>query len=165
MYYVYQTDNVEETAIKISQWPKASGTWRKWITVITQGADPVIVAGDGKVKLFPLILLPKDKLVDTNGAGMSHLILFSWSFHSWNANIIFECPWLEFHAILSWIPFSHKVLVFLSWFFENKLHMIVSPWYIYWCFFLGIIWYCHPLKQLGHITCSWRLKTCYPWLV
>ncbi|XP_022992577.1 adenosine kinase 2-like [Cucurbita maxima] len=64
----WETDNVEEIAIKISQWPKASGT-RKRITVITQGADPVVVAEDGKTKLFPVIVLPKEKLVDTNGAG------------------------------------------------------------------------------------------------
>ncbi|XP_055807528.1 adenosine kinase 2 [Solanum dulcamara] len=64
----WETDNVEEIALKISQLPKASGT-RKRITVITQGADPVVVAEDGKVKLFPVIPLPKEKLVDTNGAG------------------------------------------------------------------------------------------------
>lgn len=64
-----QTDNVEEIALKISQWPKASGT-RKRITVITQGKDPVVIAEDGKVKSFPAILLPKEKLVDTNGAGI-----------------------------------------------------------------------------------------------
>ncbi|XVF73838.1 hypothetical protein PTKIN_Ptkin13bG0013600 [Pterospermum kingtungense] len=33
-----ETDNVEEIALKISQWPKASGTHKR-ITVITQGAD------------------------------------------------------------------------------------------------------------------------------
>ncbi|XP_043702527.1 adenosine kinase 2-like [Telopea speciosissima] len=64
----WETENVEEIALKISQWPNASGT-QKRITVITQGADPVVVAEDGKVKLFPVILLPKEKLVDTNGAG------------------------------------------------------------------------------------------------
>ncbi|XP_051152334.1 adenosine kinase 2-like [Andrographis paniculata] len=64
----WETENVEEIALKISQLPKASGT-RKRITVITQGADPVVVAEDGKVKLFPLAPLPKEKLVDTNGAG------------------------------------------------------------------------------------------------
>lgn len=69
-----QTDNVEEIALKISQWPKASGT-RKRITVITQGADPVVVAEDGKVKQFPVILLPKEKLVDTNGAGMWFILV------------------------------------------------------------------------------------------
>ncbi|RDX91182.1 Adenosine kinase 2, partial [Mucuna pruriens] len=64
----WETDKVEEIALKISQWPKASGT-RKRITVITQGADPVCIAEDGKVKLYPVIPLPKEKLVDTNGAG------------------------------------------------------------------------------------------------
>ncbi|XP_041001142.1 adenosine kinase 2-like [Juglans microcarpa x Juglans regia] len=64
----WENDNVEEIAIKISQLQKASGTHKR-ITVITQGADPVVVAEDGKVKLFPVIRLPKEKLVDTNGAG------------------------------------------------------------------------------------------------
>ncbi|KAL2533626.1 Adenosine kinase 2 [Abeliophyllum distichum] len=64
----WETENVEEIALKISQLQKASGTHKR-ITVITQGADPVVVAEDGKVKLFPVILLPKEKLVDTNGAG------------------------------------------------------------------------------------------------
>ncbi|KAK9682095.1 hypothetical protein RND81_10G049800 [Saponaria officinalis] len=64
----WETDNVEEIAIKISRWPKASGAHKR-ITVITQGADPVVVAEDGKVKKFPVALLPKEKLVDTNGAG------------------------------------------------------------------------------------------------
>ncbi|KAI3987284.1 hypothetical protein MKX01_003034 [Papaver californicum] len=62
----WETDNIEEIAVKISQWPKASGTHRR-ITLITQGKDPV--AEDGKVTLFPVILLLKEKLVDTNGAG------------------------------------------------------------------------------------------------
>ncbi|KAL0375070.1 UNVERIFIED_CONTAM: Adenosine kinase [Sesamum radiatum] len=64
----WETENVEEIALKLSQLPKASGTHKR-ITIITQGADPVVVAEDGKVKLFPVTLLPKDKLVDTNGAG------------------------------------------------------------------------------------------------
>ncbi|KAF5197018.1 Adenosine kinase protein [Thalictrum thalictroides] len=64
----WETDNVEEIALKISKLPKASGAHKR-ITVITQGADPVVIAEDGKVKLFPVILLPKEKLVDTNGAG------------------------------------------------------------------------------------------------
>ncbi|KAH7662680.1 Adenosine kinase protein [Dioscorea alata] len=64
----WETENVEEIAVKISALPKASGTHKR-ITVITQSSDPVVVAEDGKVKLFPVILLPKEKLVDTNGAG------------------------------------------------------------------------------------------------
>ncbi|KAM0949869.1 putative adenosine kinase [Dioscorea sansibarensis] len=64
----WETENIEEIALKISALPKASGTHKR-ITVITQGSDPVVVAEDGKVKLFPVTLLPKEKLVDTNGAG------------------------------------------------------------------------------------------------
>jgi adenosine kinase len=64
----WETENVEEIALKVSQLPLASGK-QKRIAVITQGADPVVVAEDGKVKTFPVILLPKEKLVDTNGAG------------------------------------------------------------------------------------------------
>ncbi|KAL0409927.1 UNVERIFIED_CONTAM: Adenosine kinase [Sesamum latifolium] len=64
----WETENVEEIALKISQLPKASGTHKR-ITVITQGADLVVVAEDGKVTLFPVTLLPKEKLVDTNVAG------------------------------------------------------------------------------------------------
>ncbi|KAG6480502.1 hypothetical protein ZIOFF_064002 [Zingiber officinale] len=64
----WETENVEEIALKISALPKASGTHKR-TTVITQGSDPVVVAEDGKVRLFPVILLPKEKLVDTNGAG------------------------------------------------------------------------------------------------
>ncbi|CAN6723656.1 unnamed protein product [Malus baccata var. baccata] len=76
----WETDDVEQIALKISQWPKASGTHKR-IAVITQGADPVVVAEDGKVKAFPVEKLPKEKLVDTNGAGdafvggfLSHLV-------------------------------------------------------------------------------------------
>ncbi|PIA37319.1 hypothetical protein AQUCO_03000129v1 [Aquilegia coerulea] len=77
----WETDNVEEIALKISKLPKASGAHKR-ITVITQGADPVVVGEDGKVKLFPVILLPKEKLVDTNGAGtlcqFQQLNLYHW---------------------------------------------------------------------------------------
>nr|DAD26749.1 TPA_asm: hypothetical protein HUJ06_028217 [Nelumbo nucifera] len=73
MDYVFGNETEARTFAKvhgweISQWPKASGTHKR-ITVITQGADPVVVAEDGKVKLFPVVLLPKEMLVDTNGAG------------------------------------------------------------------------------------------------
>ena len=71
-----QTDNVEEIALKISQWTKASGSHKR-VTVITQGLAPVVVAEDGKVKKFPVIKLPKEKLVDTNGAGMNIKLNFS----------------------------------------------------------------------------------------
>ncbi|WJX33616.1 hypothetical protein P8452_21805 [Trifolium repens] len=45
-----KADNVEEIALKISQWPKASGTCSQ-ITVTMHGADPVCVAEDGKLDI------------------------------------------------------------------------------------------------------------------
>ncbi|CAN0364270.1 unnamed protein product, partial [Ectocarpus sp. 13 AM-2016] len=48
--------------------PKASGT-RARIVVFTQGADSTIVASDGITTEYKVDVLPKDKLVDTNGAG------------------------------------------------------------------------------------------------
>ncbi|RZC91084.1 hypothetical protein C5167_028909 [Papaver somniferum] len=63
----WETEDVEKIALKISELPKVSG--RKRIAVISQGADPVVVATDGKVTTYPVIPLPKEKLVDTNGAG------------------------------------------------------------------------------------------------
>ncbi|CAA0826138.1 Adenosine kinase 2 [Striga hermonthica] len=58
----WETDNVEQITVKISQLLKASGTHKR-ITVITQGADPIVVAEDGKVKLLPIIPLTKEKLL------------------------------------------------------------------------------------------------------
>ncbi|KAK6929182.1 Carbohydrate kinase PfkB [Dillenia turbinata] len=73
MDYVFGNETEARTFAKVRGWeisqlPKASGTHKR-ITVITQGADPVVVAEDGMVKTFPVIVLPKEKLVDTNGAG------------------------------------------------------------------------------------------------
>ncbi|KAJ6432878.1 hypothetical protein OIU84_020002 [Salix udensis] len=48
----WETENVEEIALKISQSHKASGAHKR-ITVITQGADPVVVAEDGKGEIIP----------------------------------------------------------------------------------------------------------------
>jgi adenosine kinase len=42
--------------LKISQLPLASGK-QKRIAVITQGADPVVVAEDGKVCVFVSVML------------------------------------------------------------------------------------------------------------
>ncbi len=39
------------------------------MVVITQGADPTIVAQDGKVTLYPANKIPAEAIVDTNGAG------------------------------------------------------------------------------------------------
>jgi len=60
--------DVATVALKIASMPKASGT-RPRVVVFTQGKDPTLVACGGVVHSYPVPLLPKEKLVDTNGAG------------------------------------------------------------------------------------------------
>ncbi|KAF8064558.1 ADK1 [Scenedesmus sp. PABB004] len=64
----WETRDVAEIALRISRMPKANGS-RCRTVVITQGAAPTVVAAGGRATLFPVIPLPADKLVDTNGAG------------------------------------------------------------------------------------------------
>lgn len=64
----WETRAVAEIAMKIAALPKASGV-RPRCVIITQGKDPTVVAANGKVHEFPVKLLPKELLVDTNGAG------------------------------------------------------------------------------------------------
>lgn len=64
----FGTDSVEAIALKIAALPKASGV-RGRVVVITQGKEPVVVAKDGAVTLYPVPLLPKEDIVDFNGAG------------------------------------------------------------------------------------------------
>lgn len=45
----------------------------KRTVVITQGKDPTVVAINGHVKMYPILELPKEKLVDTNGAGDAYV--------------------------------------------------------------------------------------------
>jgi adenosine kinase len=63
----YGTD-LNEIALKLAAEPKASGT-RPRVVVFTQGSQHTIVAADGKVQTFPVDALPRELLVDTNGAG------------------------------------------------------------------------------------------------
>jgi len=60
--------DVATVALKIAALPKANGS-RPRVVVFTQGKDPTLVACGGVVTPFPVPLLPKEKLVDTNGAG------------------------------------------------------------------------------------------------
>jgi len=60
--------DVAAIALKIAALPKANGS-RPRVVVFTQGKDPTIVACGGTITSFPVPLLPKEKLVDTNGAG------------------------------------------------------------------------------------------------
>ncbi len=54
--------------LKLAALPKASGARRRTV-VITQGSEPTLVATDGAVESFPVDLLDKELIVDTNGAG------------------------------------------------------------------------------------------------
>ena len=69
MRYQYELNSYwDSILLQISRMPKVNGS-RARTVVITQGADPTIVAINGKVQRFPALLVPKEKLVDTNGAG------------------------------------------------------------------------------------------------
>lgn len=59
---------VSEIALKIAKMPKQNGAKCRTV-VFTQGADSTVVVHNGKIALHPVIFLPKEKLVDTNGAG------------------------------------------------------------------------------------------------
>jgi len=62
--------DVATVALKIAALPKACGT-RPRVVVFTQGKDPTLVACGGVVTSYPVPLLPKELLVDSNGAGDS----------------------------------------------------------------------------------------------
>lgn len=61
-------EDLSEIALKLSAQPKASGT-RPRVVVFTQGSEATIVASQGVVTVYPVDALPRELLVDTNGAG------------------------------------------------------------------------------------------------
>merc|ERR1719263_1763168 len=63
----WDTTDIAFIATRLSLIPSTKS--RKRTVVITQGASPTIVAINGHVKEYPIIALPKEKLIDTNGAG------------------------------------------------------------------------------------------------
>ena len=63
----YGTD-VATIALQLAAQPKVCGS-RPRVVVFTQGADATIVAVDGQVTRYPVDPLPKEQLIDTNGAG------------------------------------------------------------------------------------------------
>jgi adenosine kinase len=68
-----KTTSIVDVARAIALLPKANGA-RHRVVVITQGAEPTIVAsaiGDGKVEIkeFPTAKIADDEIVDSNGAG------------------------------------------------------------------------------------------------
>jgi len=63
------TSDVIEIAKKMVDLPK-SNSKRQRTVIFTQGEGPVVVAqAGGQVTTFPIINLPLEKIVDTNGAG------------------------------------------------------------------------------------------------
>jgi len=67
----WETEDIEFIATRLSLIPSAKS--RKRTVVITQGCDPTIVCIGGMVQKYPVLVLPKEKLVDTNGAGDSYV--------------------------------------------------------------------------------------------
>lgn len=67
----WESDDVAFIATRLSLIPSQKS--RKRTVVITQGCEDTIVAINGKIAMFPVLVLPKEKLVDTNGAGDSYV--------------------------------------------------------------------------------------------
>ncbi|XP_069123805.1 uncharacterized protein [Argopecten irradians] len=64
----FETEDRKEIAKKIAALPKDNKTKPRMV-IITQGADPIIVAKDGEVTEYPVIPIKSEDIVDTNGAG------------------------------------------------------------------------------------------------
>lgn len=58
----------KEIAQSIAAMPKLNNARRR-VVVITQGSDPVVLVEGDTVSLVPVTKLPKEQIVDTNGAG------------------------------------------------------------------------------------------------
>merc|ERR1719161_2779276 len=65
------TTDVAFIATRLSLIPSAKGSFRH--VVITQGAEQTVIAYRGHVTTFPIVKLPKEKIVDTNGAGDAYV--------------------------------------------------------------------------------------------
>jgi len=62
-------DKDEEIAMKtLSELPKVNNN-RSRVIIFTHGPDPVRIYHEGKLKVYPVPVLSKEVLVDTNGAG------------------------------------------------------------------------------------------------
>jgi len=67
----WESTDISFIATRLSLIPSVKS--RKRTVVVTQGGEPTVVAINGMVTQFPVTLLPKEKLVDTNGAGDSYV--------------------------------------------------------------------------------------------
>jgi len=61
-------EDLKEVALKIAASPKKNAS-RPRTVIFTQGSESTIIACDGKVEEYKVTPLPKEELVDTNGAG------------------------------------------------------------------------------------------------
>merc|ERR1711934_676742 len=68
----WETSDVAFIATRLSLIPPVKGKGKRTV-VITQGKDPTIVAVNGFTKEYAITPLPKEKLVDTNGAGDAYV--------------------------------------------------------------------------------------------
>ena len=64
----WETKDVKEIAKKLAGLPKKNDK-RERVAIITQGTDPTVVAGGGKIKEYPVHAIENAKIVDTTGAG------------------------------------------------------------------------------------------------
>merc|ERR1711948_158761 len=67
----WETTDVKFIATRLSLIPSAKGVKRT--VVIPQGCEPTVVAINGHITEYPILALPKEKLVDTNGAGDAYV--------------------------------------------------------------------------------------------
>merc|ERR1712176_558237 len=66
------TTDLKFVATRLSLIPSAKSGPKRTV-VITQGCDSTIVAVNGHITEYPILALPKEKLVDTNGAGDAYV--------------------------------------------------------------------------------------------
>jgi len=67
----WESKDIAFIATRLSLIPSAKGKHR--YVVITQGAEKTIIAHKGMTTEYPIIALPKEKIVDTNGAGDAYV--------------------------------------------------------------------------------------------
>ncbi|KAK6030527.1 kinase, PfkB family [Ostertagia ostertagi] len=68
----FDTTDLKEIALKAAAMEKhlvLKKSSKPRTVIITQGADPVIVAIGSELTLYPVATIPKENIVDTNGAG------------------------------------------------------------------------------------------------
>lgn len=66
--FEFGTTDLREIALKLCDLPKV-GNKKKRVAVITHGANPVILAHEGRIEEFPVTRISPEEIVDTNGAG------------------------------------------------------------------------------------------------